>query len=157
MFLMKLTHKSVTQEDALGCGVACVAYILGLPYKQALLLFNNPEKAKTKGFTVKDLSLALNKESSVPYKTRYVGRTLHLNILDQTIVYVKKCDEFPFGHYLVKNSRGFMDPCINLTKAKEDISLAKSGFRKSFPGKIVLVVMPVEKDSRTGKASSSCL
>jgi hypothetical protein len=32
----------VRQEDGFGCGVACVANLLGVSYQQALQLFYNP-------------------------------------------------------------------------------------------------------------------
>ena len=146
MFLMKRNRAGVTQEDSLGCGVACIAYILGITYKKALTLFETPSKAQNKGYTVKELANVLNKVSNTIYKTKYVGRSENLTILSETIIYCKKCPEFQFGHYLVKTSDGYMDPFINLKDASGDVTLAKSGFRKSIAEKVVLIVFPTKID-----------
>lgn len=36
--------KPVRQEDGLGCAVACVAFVLKIPYQQALILFSDGKR-----------------------------------------------------------------------------------------------------------------
>lgn len=132
-----MKNKPVVQEDFMGCAIACVAFILNKTYKESILLFRNQEKRINKGFTVKEIVDALQKSGN-NYHSRYVGRLENIVIKNDTIVYVKKCQEFPRGHYLVKIKNGYMDPFINLQE--KGIMCALAGFRKIVPGKIVLVV-----------------
>ena len=133
-------HLSVTQIDGLGCGVACIAFLVGKSYLDVLSFFENPTKAKNRGYTVKELSSVLTKILGKQYKTKYIGKIDRPKIPDNSIIYIKKCDSFPHGHYLVKTKGGYMDPFINLSKTKGDVSFALSGFRERLPGKIVYLI-----------------
>ena len=46
--------EAITQEHRLGCGIASVAFILGITYKDASILFNI-QKVSSKGLCCKDL------------------------------------------------------------------------------------------------------
>ena len=128
----------IAQEDEVGCSIACVAYITGKTYKESISLFGLPDKRFKKGYTVKEIVEALTK-AGYTYRSMYVGRLKRLKIETQSIVYVKKCSNFPFGHYLVKIKGGYMDPWFNLKKMTI-IEKAEAGERKRIHGKIVLVI-----------------
>ena len=126
--------KAVTQEEGMGCGLACVAYILKIPYKKAKPMFKHPENSSTKGFMGYELKEVLNKKglnySSLKYKK---GK-----IADGTIVFIERSKKYPYGHFLVKTKKGYMNPWINYPS----ISPAKSGFEKKLLGKIYWIVCP---------------
>ena len=60
----------IVQRHALGCGVACVAYVLRFGYSKALRLFNQPENAEVIGYWCRDLVAALA-TLNVDYVYRY--------------------------------------------------------------------------------------
>src|SRR5439155_1668986 len=50
---------SVTQEHGAGCAVACVAFVLGTSYQEALALFKRPNHAWGRGFYCREIIEAL--------------------------------------------------------------------------------------------------
>lgn len=124
-----MNTKPVRQEDPMGCGVACVAFLLGKSYQQTLKLFPQGKKrAMTVGFTVKMVRTALmsSKES---YKQSYLWPTIrHLIYQNGSIVYLKHSKKFPYGHYIARSNGIWMNPWINLPEKP-----IKAGFQKRLP------------------------
>jgi len=129
--------KSITQEDSMGCGAACVAYVTGSPYHVAVSILGIT-KAQTRGFHIKELVEGL----------KYFGYSSHYSRIkvgerriyhEGDIVFIRRYKRYPYGHYLVKISQGWMDPWINLP-FDQDIMNAQSGLRKRLPGKAQYVV-----------------
>lgn len=131
--------KYVKQEDAMGCGIACVAYVLGISYRKAVDLFTQKQKRRIRGFTSKDIVEAI-KIFGTTYKSVYVGRETEPKIENNSIIYIPKCGYFPYGHYLVKIQNGYMDPFINLHESNFDYTKAKAGLRKTLPNKISMKI-----------------
>jgi hypothetical protein len=128
----------VTQEDSLGCGVASVAYVLGITYKDAMLYFD-PNEVKKSGCYCKDL-LGAMKENKINCCYKYLRKHLRKKIYKlRTIVFIKKSKKYPAGHYLVRTNDGWHDSWINFQKNK-DIKNAKSGIRKRLPGKAIYAI-----------------
>jgi hypothetical protein len=128
----------VKQEDPMGCGIACVAFVLGISYKEATKLFALPEKRKALGYRSSDLREAL-KRGSYDSFSRYVGRLDDTRVEIGDIVYVKKCKMFPSGHYLVKINGGYMDPFINMGEVVGDYTRAKAGKRFPLKERITMI------------------
>lgn len=129
--------KAVTQEHAMGCAVACTAYILDCSYQNALKLYENPHHAWGKGFYCPEIIAALNK-AGIHYQYSRVksSRDKQLKI-PGTIVFIEKSAKYPVGHFLVRTEDGFwMDPWINLPL----ISPTRSGFQKKLPGMATYIV-----------------
>jgi len=135
--------KPIRQEDVFGCGVACVAYICGLNYTQALNLFRNGKiKAQRSGFLCKDIVRVL-KQLGKKYEYRYVTSKIKQKIYkERVIVFIKKSKKYPAGHYLCRAKDGWMDSWINFPKSK-DIRRARAGFRKRLPGKAIYAILPI--------------
>jgi hypothetical protein len=129
----------VKQEDPMGCGIACVAFVLSISYKEAVKLFTFPEKRKTLGYRSSELREALKRGGCNSF-SRYVGRLSDPKIDIGDIVYVKKCKLFPYGHYLVKNEDGYMDPFINMNEAGGDHTKAKAGKRFILNEKMTMII-----------------
>lgn len=132
--------KSITQIHALGCGIACIAFILNKSYK-VLINSSTGIRAEKRGFYAKEL-VALLKKYDQNYKFKYIkNRFKNIYYKDKVIVYLKKSRSYPKGHYLVRFKKLWMDPWINFIISK-DIKKAKSGFRKKLPGKPIYAIIP---------------
>jgi hypothetical protein len=133
--------KSVVQNHPMGCGVACVAAVLGLEYRKALHLFRRLDGAWTTGYFCPELVAALAKGGRC-YSWKSV-RNSRLDVLKRagTIVFVQKSSKYPQGHYLVRTSRGWMNPWANFP----EISPARSAVVKRLPGRASHVIFQVSR------------
>lgn len=126
--------KEVVQEDPMGCGVACVAFVLGESYVNALSLFRNgSKKAPTVGFSCKSIVNALN-STGLKYRHRSV-KNENENYSSGSIVFIDYSEEYPYGHFLAKAGDGWMDPWLNIHSIPR-----KAGFRDKLPGKPIYVI-----------------
>ncbi|MBI5060761.1 MAG: hypothetical protein HZB67_00425 [Candidatus Aenigmarchaeota archaeon] len=134
--------KAIKQRSLFGCGIACVAYTLGVEYERALKLFKEGRrKAMTKGFVCREIVKALERGGK-QYEYRYMNRRMKNKIYEKgTIVFIKRSKKYTFGHYLCRAEKSWMDPWINFQKNK-DVIKAKAGFRKRLPGKASYVILP---------------
>ena len=132
--------KPVKQEDPLGCGIACAAFVLGMSYKRAKRRFSRPAEAERRGFFCKDIVRALGRGGLEYRAERCRGANRWSN---GTIVFIRRSDRYPAGHYLVKSRKGWMDPYLNLPEQKNFIK-AKAGFRKRLPGRALYAIAPLE-------------
>lgn len=134
-------RKSVTQESAYGCGIACYAFVREITYKQAEKELGQAQ-AKSKRFWVNDLTKALN-NIGLQYTRKYVKpHVAPLINTEDSIVLIKRSKDYPVGHYFVYHKGMWMDPWINLT-IDNDVRRAKSGFRGQLPGVPMYVILPV--------------
>ena len=123
--------KLVTQEGPMGCGVACVASLLGLSYKEARKLFDDGSvKDRTTGFYNKDFVKALAKVN-IRAKGCSIKKWGNKRIKPGTIVFSRRSKLYPVGHFLLKTEGGWMNPWKTGATIKE----AKAGWEKRFPGK----------------------
>lgn len=128
--------KSTTQKDALGCGIACVAMVVGKSYADAKKSFPN----STKSLLCKDLLKAL-KKSGIDSQYKYIGNK-KIKYLENDIVFVRRCKKYLNGHYLVRKNGLWMDSWINFSK-DQNIKNATSGYRKRLPEKAIYLVRVV--------------
>lgn len=135
-----MNQKPVTQEHAFGCAVACVAYITGKSYKNALKLFRHPEyAATTRGYYCREIVKAL-KNAGFDYDYCYAKPSKRkLLSLNNIIVFIARCKRYPTGHYLAYKNKKCMNPWINFPS----IIPARSGFSKSLPGKAQWIIFPL--------------
>jgi len=131
--------KSVTQEHSSGCSVACVASVLGISYKRALKLFEKPEYAGTRGYYCREIVNAL-KNGGKRYSYAFLKpNKKKLARIPGSIIFIRKSIRYPLGHFLARcDDIRWMDPWINYPEVKS----AKSGFRKTLPGKASWVIYP---------------
>jgi hypothetical protein len=126
-------RESITQEFDYGCGIACFAFVLEMTYKQAANHLGELQANSTR-FWIKDFATALN-NSGEHYIAKYMKPPMIKKIYKEgTIVLVRRSKHYPAGHYLIRHKGHWMDPWINLP-TDNDITHAKSGFRKRLPGK----------------------
>lgn len=128
--------ESVTQEESRGCGIACLAFLLEIPYKKAKSMFKHPEYSFSRGFYCGEITNILNK-AGLKYSSSKINPRSKKKINKiGTIVFTERNKNYPDGHFLVKSKRGWMNPWINFPL----ITPAKSGFQSDLPGKVQLVI-----------------
>ena len=136
---MEKNREPVTQQDLLGCSIACVAFICNTKYENAKKYFSNLGDANKTGFYCKHIVSALEKAGK-QYNYKYLKQKIQFK--DDSIVFIKRSKRFPFGHFLVRWNEGWMDPWINFKKNSADLQNARSGFRKRLPGKAIYLIFP---------------
>ncbi len=129
-------QEPITQEHGTGCGVACVAFVLGISYQKALGLFKNPQHAwEGKGYYCKDIIEAL-KKAGLDYSYKQITE-LPLTIKPGIIVFTEPSKNYPRGHYLAQTKDNkWMNPWINFPH----IAPAKSGFQDKLPDKPIWII-----------------
>jgi hypothetical protein len=132
--------KSIAQEHGMGCGVASVAFLLNISYKQALELFDKPANAWSKEYYCRDIVASLSKANRKYKSSLFKLTKKELLGLDNIIVYIKPSAAYPAGHYLAKAKNKWMNPWINFPY----ISPAKSGFQKELPGDVSYIIHPIK-------------
>ena len=132
----------ITQQDEMGCGAACVAYVANISYEHAASMLGK-DKASSVGFRCKELTNVLT-QLGHPYIHKHTNSIQEERLLKQngTIVFIKRSSRYPYGHYLVRYGDRWGDPWINLVTNKS-LSSAKAGFRKRLPGQVQWVLLPI--------------
>lgn len=130
--------KLIAQKSPMGCAVAATASFLGLDYDSTLKLFENGKvRHAVYGFFVYDIVKALKKENIIAKSFNIKKREMKFKLGD--IVFSKNESDDPFGHYLLKTPKGWMDSWINFPS----ITPARAGYRKKLPGKALWLVRRV--------------
>lgn len=125
----------IKQENKLGCGVACVASILNLSYRNALKLFPK-NRAEKHGFICKEIVQALGR-GGLRYEYKYIKPRFENKIYgEDTVVFIQRSRKYPEGHYLVRKDRKWIDSWINFPNKKR-----RAGFRKKLPGRPIYAIL----------------
>src|SRR5436190_8987949 len=142
--LMDLSRlRQVAQEGSMGCGVACVAALLGESYDVALKRFREPHRHKTLGFPRHQVRRVLADALDVPFRVRALRggsiatrwRERWATIPLGAVVCVSRYEGDRFLHYLVKGCHGWMDSWANLRGKgkKANVALAQARWRSKVP------------------------
>lgn len=136
--LIIFNMKSITQEESMGCAVACVAFLLGISYKKAKNMFEYPKHSFTRGFYCREIVNTL-KSGGLNYDFCKFkkGREKIMNKYS-VIIFTERNKNYPKGHFLVRTKNGWMNSWINFPYIKP----AQSGFQKSLPGKAKWIIYP---------------
>ena len=132
--------KSVAQRHAMGCGVACVASVLGVSYDQSLQLFGEPKNAWTKGYSCKTIVQALSRGGKKYRFRKAHAKDCEENLTeDGTIVFTDYKGQYPSGHYLVRIKGKWMNPWVNCP----DMIPVRAGFVKELPARPIWIFYEV--------------
>ncbi|MHB1829980.1 MAG: hypothetical protein ACYCO0_01160 [Candidatus Micrarchaeaceae archaeon] len=133
-------QSAVAQEDKFGCSIACVAFVKRTSYKAAKeKYFEKPQQAGTVGYTCKEVAEALSSPKN-GYRYFYIKR--RQASLDGAIVFIKRSNRYPSGHYLAKSAYGWMDPWIDFKAGRNfDAGKATPGFRNRLTGKAIYAIL----------------
>lgn len=130
----------VVQQHEYGCGVACVAFVAGVPYQKVVSVLG-VKKAASSGFLCKELVTTLGGLGS-SYEFKYIKPKLRKKIYQEgVIVFIKRSKCYPSGHYLARHNGQWMDPWIDLPFNK-DIKQAQAGYRKRVPSRPIYAILP---------------
>lgn len=136
-----MRYKLVKQIHDFGCGIACVASLLGIKYSDAILLFENGKKraATMPNFYCKEIVSILN-STGISAEYKYLKPRIRSRIYNPgTIVYIGKSTRYRFGHYLLRTETSWMDPWHNMSKDK-CVTNAFAGFRRRLPGRPIYAI-----------------
>jgi ABC-type bacteriocin/lantibiotic exporter with double-glycine peptidase domain len=124
---------SISQKHNLGCGAACLAFLLNISYDKVVNYFGE-KKLNNEGLYLKEMIKFLKKygyEGDYKYLKPKLKRKIYKS---GTIVFIKRDKNYPYGHYFVRDNKKWFDSWINFLEEK-NIKNAKAGFRKRLPGK----------------------
>lgn len=141
--------KSVTQKHNFGCGAACVSFIVNKPYEDIAAQLG-VRAAQNGGYGCQKLCRTLNqhiKDGNYRFR-KFKPEIEHLVWQQGTIVFTKRSESHPAGHYLARSGDTWMDPWINLSES-EEVSNARSGFRAELPGDIAFIIF-LDPESSSG-------
>ena len=133
------TYALMAQEDDWGCGVACVASLLGLSYKVAK---QRLEKCKGCGVDVKPKGLDLEPIVTVLHRAgvEVVADWFAKEFPSGTIAYIEGAAPYDCGHYLLRVDEGWMDPWFNMHMPKEKrVANVRKGLPKDSRIKVALI------------------
>lgn len=130
----------VPQEDLMGCGIACVASILGISYAKSKSLFDRHDGTRPDCYCP-DIVRALER-GGTGYNWREIRNGERVDYVPGSIVFVAASKHLPVGHFLVCTGSGWMDSWINLDISAPDIKGAKAGYRKCLPGRATYYIHP---------------
>lgn len=131
----------VSQKDAAGCGIACLAFALDISYDEVLnLLKGDPDSFRMNGIYCRDMVEVLV-QKGVNAHWCYVGKKPPRTYQDNSIVFLGRSTMFPIGHFFIRWNGQWMDPWINYPS----VSPAQAGWRKKLPEKPIYAVFVNEK------------
>lgn len=131
--------ESIRQEDGLGCAVACIAFVLHIQYSDALALFHDGKRRvrEEANFYCPEIVEILHK-NGLSYKWQKIKKVQREEDFENySIVFIQRSSKLPYGHFLTRYKKKWMDPWINLPEVP-----TKSGFRTSLPGIPTYLVFP---------------
>ncbi|MBI5391175.1 hypothetical protein HZB02_06825 [Candidatus Woesearchaeota archaeon] len=129
----------VAQESAMGCSVACVAFVCCMPFKQALRLFKDPQRVGSKGAGCMEICAALKKQGR-SYTWKKIN-SMRDPLLKRkgAIIYAAPTLKETGDHYVVfVGKRKYMNPWINFP----NMNPVQAGFAQKIPGKPTYVMYP---------------
>jgi hypothetical protein len=129
--------KPIRQDDEFGCAIACIAFLLKIKYQYGLSLFRSGDKRakEVANFYCPELVNILN-NSGLKYKYEKLSKNNRNKIYKhKSMVFIQKNKKYPYGHFLTRYNKSWMDPWINLP-----CKSIKAGFRKRLPGKPTYIV-----------------
>ena len=126
----------VTQEDEWGCGTACIASLLAIPYQKAKQLVEKVKgrsvNAGQPGLELHHIAIALQEN-----RVKVIADWDPAEIPDGTIVCISGKPPYDGDHYILKTPYGWMDPWYNLDENKRE-----ARYRKAYPkGTFFLVAL----------------
>ena len=134
-----LKSKPISQGHAMGCGLACVAYLVGKSYRSVLAADSDQTRAWTRGYYCPEL-VELLFQFGLKYTWRELKRgSSATKIPVGSIVFEKPTLSCPAGHFLVKVADGvYMNPWINAPSIKG----VRAGYQNNV-GVITHVITPL--------------
>ena len=132
-----------------GCGIACMANLLGKPYNSVKKDFESKFYTIERGVKIFDIVNYL-KSHGLQYKSKFFnqnpkhkskkGEADKFSRIENSITIIVKNKKYPTGHYLLKTKKGWVDPWYDFPS----IDNVRAVVRSELPGKLRYVLYPVE-------------
>ncbi len=131
--------KPIRQEDDFGCAVACAAFVLNISYKETLTRFKNgAQRVKSKAnFYCPEITRILNCAGKKYTWSKLTPNKISLLEINFSIIFLKKSQRYPFGHFVCRFQNLWMDPWFNFPKKK-----IEAGFRDELDAEPAYVIYP---------------
>jgi hypothetical protein len=127
------------QQDSNGCGIACLANLLNQPYKEVKREFEYDFYSIDSGIKIFDIMRYLEMKK-LSYQCAFLNQNPKYHTKNQnkktlskipgSITLIAKNSTYPVGHYLLRTSKGWIDPWYNFP----DIHTPYAGIRRKLPG-----------------------
>lgn len=118
-YMKKYQH----QKDGYGCGLACLANLLDLPYDKIKEGWEKDFYKLTTYTYVKDIKKFLN-DRGLKYESKFFNQNKKYKYNKEegdkysqilgSITLIAKNEKYPTGHYLLRVKNGWVDPWFNL-------------------------------------------
>ena len=141
------SREPIAQEHAMGCGLACVAFLTGHSYRYIHRRCHISDHAWGRGFYCTELVDELGKYD-LNYQWRPIVGRDRKNIIslapNGSVLFIDKgSSQFPQGHFFVKvAAKLFMNPW----KTFPSIANVQAGFQQQLPGRVSFVIEPCQID-----------
>lgn len=136
------------QKDLNGCGIACLANLLDIPYDKVKRDFETKFYSIEDGVRIFDIVNYL-KTRNLYYKSKFFNQNKrHLSSREDvdkfskitgSITLIAKNEKYPIGHYLFRTKNGWVDPWLDFPI----IDRVRAGIRKDLPGNPWYVLYPI--------------
>lgn len=139
-----MVMEPVKQEGGLGCAVASVAFVLQIPYQQALTLFSDGKRRvkEEANFSCPEIVKILN-NAGLQYTWKRLPKNLsETEFKNYSIVFIKRSKNYPYGHFLCRYNDSWMDSWINLPDKN-----IKAGFRRTLPGEPTYAIINLNSEA----------
>lgn len=132
------------QHDLNGCGIACLANLIGMDYLDTRNDFETKFYKVDRGIKFSDLVKFLNSKG-FSYSSKFFNHNKYnreeahkFALIKDSITLIRKNDRYPIGHYLLRSKNGWIDPWINYPS----INNVHAGLRSELPGEPWYVIYP---------------
>lgn len=125
------------QKDRNGCGIACMANLLGKKYDWVKEDFENSFYTIEKGIKIFDIVKYLKKHN-LDYLSKFFNQNKKYTLtskeadkfskIEGSITLIIKNHKYPVGHYLLRIKKGWVDPWYDFPS----IHKVKAGVRNKF-------------------------
>ncbi len=139
------------QKDFNGCGVACLAGLLGRSYDQVKRDFEKKFYTTEKVVLVHDIVKYLEFHD-LEYRSKFFNRNKEnkavkkeaelFSKIEGSITLIVKSQRYPLGHYLLRVKGGWVDPWYNMPR----IDNVQAGLRRRLPDAPWYVIYPIAKE-----------
>ncbi len=143
-----MTKKLQHQKDLNGCGIACLANLLGKPYDSVKKEFESKFYTIERGTKMFDLVNYL-KLHKLNYQSKFFNQNKKYKFnkeegdkfsrIPGSITLIVKNEKYTVGHYLLRVKNGWMDPWFDFPS----IDKVRAGVRQELPSNPWYVVYPL--------------
>ena len=135
------------QKDMNGCGIACLANLLELPYDKVKKDFEKRFYTIEKGINIADMARYINLKQKRKYVSKFFNKKTYdakeakqYSEIDKSITLIVRSEKYRVGHYLLRDGGAWVDSWVNFPS----IDNVHAGLRSKLPENVFYVLYPIE-------------